>query len=74
VWNDSLKLAVFERMIIHPNREPLIRWVHGRALGDGPGFEDFADLQPEIVVETGCMMFMNDESHPLPLISLYINS
>jgi hypothetical protein len=57
-------------MIIHHDSEPFIRWVHGRALGNGPGFEDPGDLQPEIVMETGRMMFMNDESHPCPFFPL----
>jgi hypothetical protein len=51
--NDPFKIDIFERVIFHHDGEPFFSGTHGRPFGNGPGFEDPSDLQPEIVMEMG---------------------
>jgi hypothetical protein len=36
----AFKVAVIQRMVLDLDCEPLVMWIEGRTLGDGPGFED----------------------------------
>jgi hypothetical protein len=39
----------------------LVGGVQAWALGDGPAFQDAVEFEPEIVVETGRIVFLDDE-------------
>src|SRR5205823_5046930 len=55
------------RMIFDPDGEPLLRWIETRTASDGPALENAIKLEPEIVVETRCRVFLNDEPPALLL-------
>jgi hypothetical protein len=50
-------------MVFYHDSKPFFGRIHGRPLWDSPGLEDTSNLQPEIIMETGRMVFMNDKSH-----------
>jgi len=45
-WNGTFKVPVIQRMIFDLDCEALVVGVEGRALGDGPGFEDPVQFEP----------------------------
>ncbi len=59
--NGAFKIAVIERMIFHLNREALVVRIERGTAGDRPGLEDAVELEPQIVVQPGRIMCLNDE-------------
>ena len=57
--DDPLKLSVLQRMVFNFHGQPslagLLRW----PLGDGPALQDAFVLQPEIVMEATCVVFLD---------------
>jgi hypothetical protein len=49
-------------MIFHLNGQALVGGIEGGSLGNGPGFQDAADLQPEIVVQAGGGVLLDDKN------------
>ena len=60
--NRPFEVAVIERMIFDLDRKPLVMGIERRPFGDSPGFENAIQLEPQIVVEAGGVVLLNDES------------
>ena len=58
----ALEVEVLDRVVLDVDRHPAHRRVERRALRDGPDGEDAVDLEPEVVVEPGGPMALDDES------------
>ena len=52
-------------MVFDFDRKALVVGVEGRALGDGPGFEDAVEFEPQVVMQVRCCMLLNDEAEAL---------
>jgi hypothetical protein len=61
IGDDPLKIPVFQGMVFHLHRQPLFPRVHGGAFGKCPGTEGSLHLQTKIEMETGGMVFVDDE-------------
>src|ERR1700758_1535837 len=48
--NGAFEVAVIQRMVFDLDCEPLVMWIEGRTLGDGPGFEDAVQFQSQIIM------------------------
>jgi hypothetical protein len=57
--DDSFELAVFERMILDMNCEPLVRRIEAWALRDRPALERPVELEPEVVVHATSRMLLD---------------
>jgi hypothetical protein len=44
--NGAFKVALIQRMVFDLDCEPLVLRIEGRALGDGPGFENVVEFEP----------------------------
>src|SRR5216683_4135991 len=66
--NRSLKFAVFEWVIFHLDGQALVGWIERRPLRNGPGFQNSANLQAQIVVKPRGGVFLNDKDF-LALVS-----
>lgn len=60
--NGAFEVAIVERMILDLNCQPLVVRVERRAFGDRPGFEDAIQLEPQVIVQPGGIMFLDDEA------------
>ena len=63
--DDALEVEILDGVVLDVDRHPAHVRVEGRALGDRPRHEDATDLEPEVVVETGGPVPLDDES-PAP--------
>src|SRR5260370_6666576 len=59
VGDAAFEAAVFERMGLGLDFQALDRWVIAWTLGNGPGGEHTIDLQPQVVVQPGGVVFMD---------------
>jgi hypothetical protein len=59
--NDSLKIGVFDGVVLHMNRKALLLRPNGRALGHGPALEDPIHLKAQVVVEISGRVLVDDE-------------
>ena len=62
LWDRAFEVAVIQRMVFDLDREPLVVGIEGRALGDGPGFEDAVEFEPQVVMQVRCRMLLNRRS------------
>ena len=60
--DDALEVEVLDRVVLDVDRHPPDGRVERGALGHGPGHEHALDLQPEVVVEPGRPMALDDEA------------
>ena len=60
--NGAFEVAVIQRMVFDLDREPLVVGIEGRALGDGPGFEDAVQFESQVVMQMRCRMLLNRRS------------
>src|SRR6185437_373323 len=60
----AFEVAVVERMILDFDGEPLVMRVERRAAGHRPRLEDAVEFEPQIVVQPGCGMLLDDEPPP----------
>src|SRR5450631_980872 len=63
LWNRAF--SIVQRMVFHLDRETLVMRIEGRALGDGPGFEDAVEFEPQVVMQVRCRMLLNDKAQAL---------
>ena len=49
-------------MVLDLDGQALVGRIQGRAAGDRPGLEDAAGLEPQVVVQAGRVMFLDDEA------------
>ena len=47
-------------MIFDFDCEPFVRGIHGRTLGDGPGFQHASELEPQVVMQAPGGMLLDD--------------
>ena len=59
--NHAFERRIVERVILDFHREPLLAHLQRRALGNGPGFQNAIEFEPEIVVQPPSRMFLHDE-------------
>ena len=64
-WNRAFEIAIIERMIFNFHRQALIVRIERRPLGNRPGFENAAELQPEIIMQPARCVLLDDKP-PLP--------
>jgi hypothetical protein len=61
----AFEVAAIQRMVFDLDREPLVMRIEGRVLGDGPGFEDAVEFEPQVVMQMRCRMLLNDKAEAL---------
>jgi hypothetical protein len=49
-------------MVFDLDCEPLVMRIEGRALGDGPGFENAAQFESQVVMQVRCRMLLDDKA------------
>ena len=49
-------------MVFGPDREALVTGIGGRALGYGPGHQYAAKFEPEVVMQAGSVVLLDDEA------------
>src|SRR5258708_6843421 len=59
--NGPLEAAIIERMIFDVNRETFDRRIKRRPLGHSPGLQYAVDFQTKVVVQTSCVMALDNE-------------
>jgi hypothetical protein len=59
--NGAFEITVIERVILDLDREPLVMWIERRAFRHRPGLEHAVMLEPEIVMQTACIMLLDHE-------------
>ena len=57
----AFEFEVIERMVLDLDREPLLGRIGRRAFRDGPGLQDAVDLEPEVIVQRGRVVLLDDE-------------
>src|SRR5262249_25335719 len=57
--DDALEAAVLHRVILDVHRQPLVRGIEARSLGDRPALENAFELEPKIVVQARCGVLLN---------------
>ncbi len=62
--NRTLEIAISERVILGPHRQPLVLGIETWPLRHRPAFQDTVQLQPEIIMEAGGVMLLDDEALP----------
>lgn len=60
--NGAFEVAIVQRVILDLDCQPLVVRVEGWAFGDSPGFKDAIELEPQVVVQPGGIMFLDDEA------------
>ena len=63
--DDPLEAAVVDRVVLDVDGQPLLAGVEARPLGHGPAPQHALHLQPEVVVQAGRGVFLDDEGVPL---------
>jgi hypothetical protein len=58
----SFEVSVSEGVIFHLDRKALVVRIERRPLRHCPGFEDAVELEPQIVVQPGGVVLLNDEA------------
>ena len=58
----ALEIEVLDRVVLDVDRHPPDHGVERRSLGDRPAREQAADLEPEVVVEAGRAVALDDEA------------
>src|SRR6266702_886343 len=61
-WNRAFEIAIVERMVLDLDRQPLVAWIERRPLRHRPGLEDAVEFEPEIVMQTGRIMLLDDKA------------
>lgn len=67
-WPSSRTLScavILQRVVGGGQSPPLQLRVELRLLGDGPGWHNAADLEPEILVKGRCLMLVDDKDEAL---------
>ena len=59
-----LEIGVVEGMVLDQRREALVLGIHGRTLRHGPGTQHVVDLEPEVPMQPGGGMLLDDEQPP----------
>ena len=59
--NDALEPAIFERMVLDMDRQPLFRGVGARTLRHRPALQDAVELEPEIVMQPARGVLLDDK-------------
>ena len=62
LWNVSLKIGVFQRMIFHMNRKPLVFGIERRTFWNRPAEQNSIVFQPKIKVIAPCFVILHDEA------------
>ena len=60
-WNLALESIVGNGMIFDVNGHALIIRIEARSLGNSPAFHGALKLQPEVIMQAGGPMFLNNE-------------
>src|SRR5690606_33383481 len=63
--NDAFETAIFQRMVLGADGEPLVGGVGGGAPGDRPALEDAVELEAEIIVQPRGVVLLDDEAQRL---------
>src|SRR5512146_1857446 len=63
----AFECAVVERVILGPHRQAVLAGVEARAFRHRPALEHSVELQPEIPVQPGRLMLLDDEAVALAL-------
>ncbi len=58
----ALEVAVVQRVVLHLDRQPLVMRVQRRAARDRPGLEHAVEFQPQVVVQPGRVVLLDDEA------------
>ena len=64
--DDSLKAAVFQRMVFDLHRQALVGGIEIRAFGHGPALEHAVQLQAEVVMEVRGIVLLDDKRQLAP--------
>ena len=60
----ALEVAIFQRVILDLNGEPLIGWIQRWSLGYRPGLEYAVEFQPQVVMQPGGRVLLHYKSQP----------
>ena len=63
--DDSFEVAVLEWVVFHFDGEAFVGGIGGRSLGNGPRFEDAVHLEPQIPMQSRCIVHVHDEQAAL---------
>jgi hypothetical protein len=63
--NGAFEIAVVERVVFHLHRQPLVVRIERGPFCHGPGLEDAVEFQPEVIMQTAGIMFLNDKAPSL---------
>ena len=58
----ALEVAVVERMVLGPHRQALVVGIEARPLGHRPALEHAVQLEPEVPVQPGRVVLLDDEA------------
>jgi hypothetical protein len=58
----AFEVAVVERMVLHLDRQSLVARIKRGSLGHSPGLEDTVVLEPEVIVQAGGGMLLDDKA------------
>ena len=61
----AVELEVLERVVLGAHREPVVRWIRRNAVGDRPRREHAVVLEPQIPVQAGGVVLLDDEPVPV---------
>jgi hypothetical protein len=61
----AFEIPVVERMVLDLHRQSLVAGIAGRTFGDSPGFEYPVELEPQVIVQTGRSVLLDDEARIL---------
>ena len=59
--DDPLEVRILNGVVFDFDRQALVGGVGGRPLRHGPGFQDAGPFEPEVPMQSGGRMFLNDE-------------
>src|SRR5262245_31012707 len=62
-----LEVTVVQRVVFHFDSQALVGGIERGSFGYRPGFEDTVVLQPQIVVEATCRVFLDDKARVFSL-------
>ena len=63
--DDAFELRILQRMVFNMNRQPFLAGIEAGPLGHSPAFQRPVELEPEIVVQAGRGVFLNDIDRPI---------
>ena len=60
--NGTFEVAIIKWMVFDLDRKPLVMGIERRPFGHGPGFENAIQFEPQIVVEAGGVVLLDDKA------------